>query len=137
MSQGLFSSVSNSPSFSNLQPVGSNFKKTDLELSLLVQEMTYAVSYRTKTLQECIISVISDFVSCFKTFFLFRVTEITSFTHNQFKWQNKNKEEGKSLCPQQFKLIVRILQVLSGSCELSTKLSSERCREYRVKQVEA
>ena len=47
--------------------MGSNFKKTVLELSLLVQEMTYAVSYRTKTLQECIISVISDFVSCFKT----------------------------------------------------------------------
>lgn len=65
--QGLFNSVSIFPSFLNVWPEGSDSKRL-LELSLLVQEMIYTVSYRIRTLQEYIMCIISDFVSGCETF---------------------------------------------------------------------
>ena len=74
--------------------MGSNFKKTVLELSLLVQEMTYTVSYRMKTLQEFIMCIISDFVSGCKTFLLFKVTEMT-YSHIISFSGRKKQRKGK------------------------------------------
>lgn len=76
--------------------MGSNFKKTVLELSLPVQVMTYTISYRTKTLQEYIMCIISDFVSGCKTFLLFKVTEMISSHIISFSERTKQRK-GKLL----------------------------------------